>query len=84
MSVEQPLALPGPTGLLNIFKFNKTSSHSPKLYNFVFRKPDSNITEAMAIKILKLGNHGDELKLNKFSEEEVSTAFQKQLQNKSK
>ena len=36
----------------------------------------------MAIKILKLGNHGDELKLNKFSEEEVNIAFQKQLQNK--
>ena len=54
----------------------------PEIDNLFLRKPDSNITEAMAIKILKLGNHGDELKLNKFSEEEVNIAFQKQLQNK--
>ena len=38
----------------------------------------------MAIRILKLGNHGKGIKLENIDEAEINAAFQKQLQNKSK
>ena len=62
--------------------------HSSIQFNHIcFRKPDpkvkeTEVTEEKEVRILKLGNHGDKLKLNNVSKDEFTSAFLNQLRSK--